>query len=193
MSTNLSGFPQGSIIGPSLVNFALNGLESTIKDPGEATRVSLKKKKWLEAISAKSLINNDLIRLIVRNNTIRYADDFIIVTNSSEEIPFLKKKVEKFLSKRGLKASKTRSKVIKWNNNSKFDFLGFTFHYLTTPYPSKVTMQGARGIAIRGGLYTYPSDDSVKAFKVKTKKLIQSNINASPAKLIRLLNPIIRD
>jgi hypothetical protein len=33
-----TGFPQGSVIGPSLANFTLNGLEKTIK-PSQVTRV----------------------------------------------------------------------------------------------------------------------------------------------------------
>jgi RNA-directed DNA polymerase len=171
-----------------LANFTLNGLESVIK-PNKATKLSIEKKKGLKATSEESLINNDPAKLIVNNGIVRYADDFIIVTNSVGEVPFLKRGVEKFLFERGLQINKAKSRVIKWKNNSKFDFLGFTFHYLTAPYLSKVTMQGA---AVRGGLYIYPSNSSVKTFKVMIKKLIQFNTNASPYKLIHLLNPIIR-
>lgn len=189
ISTNLNGFPQGSIIGPSLANFILNGLESAIK-PSKATRLSLEKKKWVESISMKPLIKNGPAKIIVSNSIVRFTDDFIIVTNSLEEVPFIKKGVEKFLFERGLKINEAKTKIIKWKNNSKFDFLGFTFHYLTAPYLSRITMQGA---AVKGGLYVYPSNDSIKIFKAKIKKLIQFNINSSPYKLIHTLNPKIRD
>ena len=36
--TNLTGFPQGSVIGPSLANYSLNGLENCIK-PSQATAI----------------------------------------------------------------------------------------------------------------------------------------------------------
>jgi RNA-directed DNA polymerase len=86
-----------------------------------------------------------------------------------------------------LEINKVKIKVVKWKNNSKFDFLGFTFHYLSRPRLSKITMQSTA----RSGLYIYPSSGSVKIFKAKIKKLIRLNTNASPYKLIHLLNPVI--
>jgi len=58
-------------------------------------------------------MNNDPARLIIDNGLVRYVDEFIVVTNSREEIPFLKKGVEKFLLERGLKINHAKSKVIK--------------------------------------------------------------------------------
>jgi hypothetical protein len=42
-----SGFPQGSIIGPSLANFTLNGLESVCK-PTQRTAINTKKNRVIE-------------------------------------------------------------------------------------------------------------------------------------------------
>jgi RNA-directed DNA polymerase len=45
---------------------------------------------------------------------------------------------------------------------------------------------------MRGGLYVYPSDDSITKLKEKVKLLFTKNLNLIPYKMILLLNPIIR-
>ncbi len=83
---------------------------------------------------------------------------------------------------------------LKWVNNAKFDFAGFTFHYITKPYFSKITTQtnemGAR--IIRSGLYVYPDKKSIKCFKEKVKSILKRNQNSSPYKVINILNPLLR-
>jgi hypothetical protein len=39
-------------------------------------------------------------------------------------------KIDTFLKERGLNKNPIKSKVLKWENNTKFDYLGFTFHYI---------------------------------------------------------------
>jgi RNA-directed DNA polymerase len=72
--------------------------------------------------------------------------------------------------------------------------LGFTFHYLTKPRIGRITEQrdSKNQRKIRGGLYVYPSDDSIVKFKKKIKLLFVENLNLTPYKLILLLNPVIR-
>ena len=45
---------------------------------------------------------------------------------------------------------------------------------------------------MRGGLYVYPSSESVKEFKKKIRLLITTNLNNSPYRLVSILNPILR-
>jgi hypothetical protein len=45
---------------------------------------------------------------------------------------------------------------------------------------------------MRGGLYVYPSNDSIDKFKKKIKLIFVKNQNLTPYKLILLLNPVIR-
>lgn len=81
LSNCFFGFSWGSVIGPLLSNFIFNGLEILIK-------TSYKKYqskfccKWFKS---KNYIKKKLIkssRLVTANRVVRYADDFIIITNS---------------------------------------------------------------------------------------------------------------
>jgi hypothetical protein len=107
-----NGFPWGSIIGSSLANFTLNGLEGIIK-ASKAARTSLEKNKYPKATPKKPLIDNNPTKLIADSGLVRYGDDFIMVTNFEEEISFLKEGVEKFLLERGLEINKVKIKVVK--------------------------------------------------------------------------------
>jgi RNA-directed DNA polymerase len=102
--------------------------------------------------------------------------------------------IKSFLTVRGLKINETKTKKLIWKNNTKFDFLGFTFHFLTNPRIGRITEQ--RDInnlrKMRGGLYVYPSNDSISKFKQKIKLNFNKNLNLTPYKLILLLNTIIR-
>ena len=110
-----------------------------------------------------------------------------------EEAKLLKAKLVTFLEERGLSISPTKSLMLKWIDGAKLDFLGFRFHMINRPHLSPITRQvnthGA--LRYRGGLYIYPSPESITSFKYKVK-LIFKNINASPYKVIRLLNPLLR-
>jgi len=92
-----------------------------------------------------------------------------------------------------LNRNSTKSKIIKWENNAKFDYLGFTFHYILEKRFSKITMQRRFDKNfIRGGLYVYPSKIKVQTFRKKIKETIKNNLNVSPYRLVNILNPIIR-
>jgi RNA-directed DNA polymerase len=82
---------------------------------------------------------------------------------------------------------------IKWVKGAKVDLLGFTFHYINTPWSSRVTEQRSNSVQnIRGGLYVYPSKESTTRFKKKIKSMLSDNLNWSPYRIICALNPIIR-
>lgn len=188
----ISGFPQGSVIGPSLANFTLNGLEKIIV-PNKVT--SFDEEKFNYYVS-KGLIYNkssSIVRKTLTSSIVRYADDFIVVVNDKEQAKMISNKIDIFLQERGLNKNPIKSKVFKWENNAKFDYLGFTFHYILKKRFSKITMQRKHDKNfVRNGLYVYPSKLKVQSFKNKIKKIIKSNLNVSPYRLINILNPIIR-
>jgi len=189
-----NGFPQGSIIGPMLANFTLNGLEQIIS-PDQKTRFSeAKYRNKNPRNDEKHPKKFSKYRVLISNSLIRYADDFIIITNHAEEVNNILDKVKLFLEERGLKINTGKTEILRWVNNSKFDYLGFTFHYITDPYKSKITEQRDRNkvLKLRGGLYVYPSDDSTVKFRSKIKELFVANTNLSPYRIINVLNPIIR-
>ena len=188
-----SGFPQGSIIGPSLANFTLDGLELECK-PSQKTATNEKKIALLDSIGKAYKPGASIVRKILTNTVVRFADDFLVICNDEKQSIYVLNNIKKFLSIRGLSLNEDKTQIILWKNNSKFDFLGFTFHYLTKPRIGRITEQrdSNKQRKIRGGLYVYPSDDSIIKFKKKIKLLFVKNLNLTPYKLITLLNPTIR-
>lgn len=188
----LTGFPQGSVIGPSLANFTLNDLEKVIV-PSKVTAFDEKKFNYYRNKNIKYNKNSSIVRKTLRCSIIRYADDFIVVTNDKEQAIVISNKIDFFLKERGLNKNFSKSKIIKWKNNAKFNYLGFTFHYILIRNFSKITTQRRLNKNfIRNGLYVYPSNIKVQAFKKKIKETIKKNLNVSPYHLIQILNPIIR-
>ena len=181
----LTGFPQGSVIGPSLVNYTLNGLEQIIT-PSKKTAFKYEKFGY----SYKR--GSSIVRKTLSSFIVRYVDDFIIVVNDKTEAMIIYNSVKLFLADRGLQFNLSKSKTIKWENNAKFDYLGFTFHYILKKELTKITTQRKfNKNFIRTGLYVYPSNSKVQLFKNKIKSTINKNLNVSPFHLIKIINPII--
>jgi RNA-directed DNA polymerase len=187
----LSGFPQGSIIGPSLVNFSLNGLEKIIVT-SKKTAFDQEKFNYYVKKGFSYKKGSSIVRKTLTSSSIRYINDFILVVNDKIEIKIIYNKIKCFLTKRGLKINLSKSKFIKWENNAKFNFLGFTFHYILKRKFTKITTQRKLNKSyIRLGLYVYPSKTKVQMFKTKIKSTINKNLNISPFRLIKILNPVI--
>ena len=146
-----SGAPQGGIISPTLANVALNGLEVALK--AQFTKIGCKNP--------------------CRVHLIRYADDFVIVAKTKEQliseiIPF----VQDFLKPRGLRLSLRKTKVTHITEG--FDFLGQNIR----KYKDKLLIK--------------PSKESLKAFLRSIRQLIKSHKQTPTALLIDKLNPLIR-
>ncbi len=146
-----AGTPQGGTCSPVLANMTLDGLE-------EGLKTSFPK------LSRKPVPGVHLIR---------YADDFIITSNSKE---LLEDKVmpwlQTFLSIRGLELSTEKTKITHIDEG--FDFLG----------------QNIR--KYKGKLLIKPTKGSVSSVLSKVRGFIKANKNMTPAELIMHLNPIIR-
>lgn len=188
----ITGFPQGSVIGPSLANFTLNGLEKLII-PNKVTTFDEEKFNYYASKSFQYNKSSSVVRKNITSSIVRYADNFIVVVNDKEQARIISIKIDDFLKERGLNKNSIKSKIFKWENNTKFDYLGFTFHYILEKRFSKITTQRRFNTnTVRGGLYIYPSKIKVQAFKNKIKKTIKNNLNVSPFRLVNILNPIIR-
>jgi group II intron reverse transcriptase/maturase len=188
-----TGFPQGSIIGPSLLNYTLNGLEQIIipskKTAFDSEKLDYYAKKGYSYRKGSSVVKKTLSSFIVR-----YSDEFVIVVNDKTEAMTIYNNVKLFLTGRGLQYNLSKSKIIKWENNAKFDYLGFTFHYVLKKKLTKITtLKKFNKNFIRTGLYVYPSNPKVQAFKKKIKLTINENLNVSPFRLIKIINPIISE
>jgi RNA-directed DNA polymerase len=138
-------------------------------------------------------INSSIVQKTLTSFIVRYVNDFIIVVNDKKQAEIINNKIDSFLHKRGLNKNFNKSQVFKWEHNTKFDYLGFTFHYILGKNFSKITTQRKRNKNfVRSGLYVYPSKKEVQSFKNKIKETIKSNLNVSPYHLINILNPIIK-
>jgi len=145
-----AGTPQGGIISPTLANMALDGLETQLK-------------QYLGVTRARKL----------KNNVVRYADDFVITGNSKEVLESeIRPWVEQFLAVRGLQLSPEKTHIV--HTDQGFDFLGWNFR----KYDGKLLIK--------------PNKKNVKAFYHKVKEVIDANKMAKQEYLIRLLNPILK-
>lgn len=106
-------------------------------------------------------------------NLVRYCDDFIITGETKELLEQkVKPYLQSFLSERGLKLSEEKTKITHINEG--FNFLGFNLR------------------KYNGKLLTKPSKKNVLNILTKIRNLIKCNKQATPGKLINLLNPILR-
>ncbi|WP_295820988.1 group II intron reverse transcriptase/maturase [uncultured Deinococcus sp.] len=144
------GTPQGGIISPTLANMTLNGMESLLRDHfWVGTRYPQKKV-----------------------NVIRYADDFVVTGATREIVEEAREMIANFLSKRGLKLSDNKTRIVHIEEG--FDFLG----------------QNIR--KFNGKLLIRPSKKNVKTFLKKIRTTIKDNKSATQEHLISLLNPMTR-
>jgi len=146
------GTPQGGICSPVLANMTLDGMERKLREkypkrPGHGS---------------KGMIN-----------LVRYADDFLVTSNSKETLENeVKPLIEQFMKERGLELS--QEKTVITHIDEGFDFLG----------------QNVR--KYNGKLLITPSKKKVAAFLTKVRTIIKENRQATPGHLILQLNPIIR-
>ncbi|WP_424099809.1 group II intron reverse transcriptase/maturase [Moorena producens] len=160
------GTPQGGIISPLLANIALHGLE-------EELGIKYKWRKDQRNKDGGSWAN------ITSRTYVRFADDFVILTESEEDAIEAKEITDKWLSKKGLKLSEEKTKITHLTTG--FDFLGWTFRKYKTS--SRKT-----------GLVTLikPSKKSIDKIKNKIREELNKLKGASQPEVIKKLNPIIR-
>ena len=187
----LMGFPQGSVIGPSLANYTLNGLEQIIT-PSKKTVFDYEKFDYYVKKDYNNKRGSSVVRKTLSSSIVRYVNDFMIVVNDKMEARIIYNNIKLFLVDRGLQFNLSKSKIIKWENNAKLNYLGFTFHYILKKKLTKVTtLRKLNKNFIRAGLYVYPSKSKVRLFKKKIKSTINKSLNVSPFRLIKIINPTI--
>src|SRR5207253_1480926 len=106
-------------------------------------------------------------------NLVRYADDFLVTSNSKEiRENEVKPLIEEFMRERGLELSEEKTVITHIEEG--FDFLG----------------QNVR--KYDGKFLTRPAKKNVKTFLTNVRKVIKANKQATTYGLIALLNPKIR-
>ncbi len=146
-----AGTPQGGIISPVLANMALDGLQGLLE-------------KHFPKIRGRTRH---------RVHMVRYADDFIVTSDSKEMLEReVRPLVESFLGERGLVLSEKKTVVTHIDDG--FDFLGFNLR----KYGGKLLIK--------------PPKRRVLAFLRRIQEIINRQKAATPGDLIAELNRKIR-
>ena len=194
---------QKNSINGLLMNFTLNGMENLIHKEiikfqkanfKYRLKDSLKKKVALHLFY--NLSNGNFKKRKITCRFFRYANNFIIMSSSSRLVFLIKNTIKEFLEQRGLEINLNKSSPFLFKLNQSFDFLGYTFIYLTRTkfIKSKLLHRSKLEYKLHGvpRLFVHPSKSAIKVFKSRLKKLIKKNQNISAYRLIALLNPIIK-
>merc|ERR1712003_84315 len=108
----LMGFPQGSVIGPSLANYTLNGLEQIIT-PSKKTVFDYEKFDYYVKKDYNNKRGSSVVRKTLSSSIVRYVNDFMIVVNDKMEARIIYNNIKLFLVDRGLQFNLSKSKIIK--------------------------------------------------------------------------------
>lgn len=155
------GTPQGGIISPLLANIFLHEFD-----------------KWWEENYYLDHYRRSIRRKKGQANfyLIRYADDFIILSNGTKEATNeMKEKVAKLLEEMKLELSVEKTKVTHANDG--FDFLGFHIR----------KFKGVKAVLIR------PTEASIQKLKEKINRILdRRNHENAVIGVIQAINPIVR-
>jgi group II intron reverse transcriptase/maturase len=149
------GTPQGGVVSPLLANIALNGIESIHRYHKNGFR-----------------INAETPKINIKEPSIRYADDMVIILRPQDDATEILKRIDSFLAERGMKISEKKTKITATTDG--FDFLGWNFK-----------VQG------NGKFKSIPSEDNFKKFREKVKKIVNNSNYGSKVKAEKLA-PIVR-
>ena len=151
------GTPQGGVISPLLANIALHGME-------QAVGVTYHKRENHTVVKSKRAI-------------VRYADDFVIFTETKADAHKALQDVSDWLKGRGLEISQEKTEIRSLTDG--FDFLGFNIRHYQEIGSGKPK------------LLIMPSKKSVQALKDRLKQEWQ-DLLGHPARVIwQRLNPIL--
>lgn len=208
---NNYSIPQSGIISPLLINWTLDGLEELIyntvaevKSQGEKGLITYydedkyeyyKKKDQDKSKTNLFYKNKAKVELKTTSWVIRYADDFIIGVKGKIPLDRVKEQLVIFLKERGLSLSKEKIKIIKFNRNSKINFLSWTFHFLVPKRVSwiiKTHKKTAGRLSDWSGLHVYPSKSAVASLKYKIKHITKhSNSWKAEEVVIKTIGSIV--
>ena len=106
------------------------------------------------------------------HQSVRYADDIVIILKPHENAQAILEKISQFLAQRGMKVSEQKTKLTATTDG--FDFLGWHFK-----------------VQSNGKLRCVPSVDNFKAFRQKVKHIVNNSNYGATVKAEKLA-PIVR-
>jgi RNA-directed DNA polymerase len=158
-----TGTPQGGIVSPLLANIYLHQLDCYWWNK----HGNLKwKDRWGRRLNQQG-----------NNHLIRYADDFLILTNGTRsEAERLKEEFGEFL-RSALKLELSPDKTLITHVNDGYNFLGFNIRRYVKP------KEGTKPVVL-----VKPSDKGVTNFKNKVRQLTATNRLANPLDTLKAYN-----
>lgn len=159
------GTPQGGLLSPILANIALTGLE-------EYLNITYKEQSYIKVNGEQS------ITYVTRGKyrVIRYADDFVILARTKEDIENVPNILEPYLEERGIELAEEKTNIT--HTHEGFDFLGFNCRLYKTKDKYKCLIK--------------PSKDSIKKAKEKINYVFEISKGDNVDTLIDRLNPVIK-
>ena len=176
-------------ISPTLANFTLNGLESSLEQAVQREYKVRKRGIYIGKVTRPGDENGKYGYLSTHLSTIRYASSFIVLARSRRMIEAtILPQLENFLSERGLSASKLKVLCMQSlqlsSSPATLDFLGYSFSL--RPNNRKFLA----GLPI--SLSCYPQKQKYQALVSHLKAIISKSRNQSAYTLITQLNPLIQ-
>lgn len=153
------GTPQGGVISPLLANIALHGME-------QAIGVKWRKHKHTSNLQGPRAL-------------VRYADDFVIFTESETDAQQAKADIAHWLQERGLTLNEEKTRITHLKDG--FDFLGFNVRH----YPVTNTKTGWK-------LLIKPTKEAVRSFIYHMKQEWLALVGHNADVVVHKLNPILR-
>lgn len=169
----MSGTPQGGVISPLLMNIALHGMETMLRE-----KLSRREKKPSRTLTP---------------TLIRYADDFVVLDEDPAIIQKAQEVISTWLADMGLELKPSKTKIThtlqEYQGAVGFDFLGWTVRQ----FPVGKTHTGTNRYGTPLGFKTIikPSQEAVARHLAEVKAVIRRNRSAPQGQLIKELNQVI--
>jgi retron-type reverse transcriptase len=206
-----AGVPQGSIVGPSVANCVLDGLEETIRSVYKPSKAA-KYKRSEENIAVILKYKKDSKKIEktapIRFLYIRFADDILIIgKNYPATLSKVLDVLENELKSKGLEIKDKDNSSFWFKPGVSFDYLGFRFIYTNSkseklnkgkytankyvdPYSS---IRGRTSAKSRSGLLVLVCFKSFKGCRDKIRDILaRSNSTLSVGELVKRYNTTLR-
>ncbi len=181
-----AGTPQGGVLSPLLSSIALHGLENLINQEfpvNKAGKIRGAKSKFGYEISQTSFI--------------RYADDFVVLSESKAVILRCEELIREWLKGIGLELKPEKTRIahtlhphLSEDGQPGFDFLG---HHIQQMKVGKYRdNKNSRGTCLGFITLITPSKKAIETHSQDMKSIITKHRSGSQAELIKDLNPVIR-
>ena len=158
------GTPQGGLLSPLLANIALTGLEEYLNITYREVNYDKNGEKYTTFVTKGNY------------RVVRYADDFVIFSQTKDEIEEVKSILEPYLEERGIELAEDKTSIT--HTHDGFNFLGFNCRLYKSENRYKCLIK--------------PSKESVKKAKRKIDEVFKYCNGQNVDFLIDKLNPVLR-